>query len=205
MKFLYTVFIVSALTVLLSSCQTSGDNPLIDLKEPSFQSDRGNSGMRFRLRVNAGVTPIHSIRFEENTDSNATVTLTRLNKGYRIQGTRRVEFRKTFNVETDKARAFLDLVEKVDYWNLTSPPDVLWTGEDAGVCLHPTSFHFDATQDDKYGEYFFSICLPILEGLQLMKALYDLAGIDESDDWSLHEYFSETWEKPEFQDLLVVE
>jgi len=197
--------VISTLTVLLSVCQTYGEGSLKDLKEPSFQSEQDDSGMRFRLLVKTASTPIHSIRFDQKSDGSAKVTLTRLNKGYRIKGTRRIESRKTFKIEPDKARAFLDLVKKIDYWNLTSPPDVFWTGENGEVCFHPSSFHFDATRDGKYGEYFFSICLPILEGLQLMKALYELAEIDQYDEWSLAEYFAEPWKESEFQDLLAVD
>jgi len=186
----------------LSACQTYGSKELAALREPIFKADPENDLLRLRLRVNSGVTPIHSIRFEEKEDNSAKVTLTKLDRGYRIKGEPRFKSRKTIKIKPETSQAFKALVDRVDYWNLTNPVDVLWMGEDGGFCMNPTSFHFDGMEGEKSKDYFFSICLPIREGLQLHKALYEMARIDENDDWSVAEYWSEVWKEPEFQDLL---
>lgn len=206
------VFLI--LFMSLTACQTSStffhpEAELIDwglqkqtkaLNEPSLFAIKGSKRDQFRLIVFSGVTPIHSIRLQVPKSQTARMTLTRLTSGYRLARRPVFDSQTTKLVARAKIDGFLKQLKKQDFLNLES------SRIDGGeVCMHPTIFHFESLKDGTYHDYTMSVCSLSIEGVAMLKVFYELAGIDSSDEWSLSEYFSETWKRPEYQDLLAVD
>ena len=172
------------------------------LREPVLQADPGSDLLTLRMVVEARASSIHSIRFSEKEDGTAKITISRLNKGHGHIGPHEFVRRWHRNISREQAKAFKSLVSRVDYWLLTTPEDLYMTWEEDALCMHASFFRFRAIQNEKAYDYAFSNCMLVTEGLQLMKALYELANITEKDEWSLAEYFADIWEKPEFENLM---
>lgn len=108
--------------------------------------------------------------------------------------------KKTVTITNAKVQGFLAQMAKQKFLELQSPP--ISGGE---ICASPTIFQFESLNDGQYHDFVMSVCSLSIEGVTMVKAFYELAEITEDDEWSLVDYFSETWKRPEYQDLLAVD
>lgn len=167
------------------------------LEEPALFNKRATNREQYRLIVFSGITPVHSIRLQVSEASRSRLTTARLSGGYRLAKRPNLKSRKTTSISKSRVEGFLAQLEKQKFMDLESLP--IHGGE---ICIHPTIFQFESVKGDQYYEYLMSVCSLSIEGVTMVKTFYELAEITGEDEWSLTDYFSEAWKKPEYQNLL---
>jgi len=167
------------------------------LEEPALFNKRGTKRDQYRLIVFSRITPVHSIRLEVSEAAWSRLTTARLSGGYRMGRHRNLKSRKTTSITKARVEGFLAQLEKQKFLDLESLPI-----DGGAVCMSPTIFQFESVKDEQYHEYLMSVCGLSIEGVTMVKTFYELAEITVEDEWSLTDYFSEAWKKPEYQNLL---
>lgn len=167
------------------------------LEEPALFNKRGTKRDQYRLVVFSGITPVHSIRLQVSEAAISRLTTARLSGGYRLAKRPNLKSRKTTSITKARVEGFLGQLEKQKFMDLETLPI-----SGGAICMHPTIFQFESVKDEQYHEYLMSVCTLSIEGVTMLKAFYELAEITAEDEWSLTDYFSEAWKKPEYQNLL---
>ena len=156
-------------------------------EKPLTEQDLTSGGSLYRLLILQPGDPVHMIKVKIEPDNSATVSVKTTRGGYRETNGKNRD--KTYSLSPSPAKVsdFLNELSKYEFWDQEDAPQYDFTDE---FLTHPNMFLIEGRAGNQSVIFHDFDSALRKNTADLILEFYEIADLDNEDDWTLSAYFT---------------